>query len=140
MIREVTIAEAAEQLRLSQATVRKKIKNRELNSTKESSSGGFRYKVLLDDDEDIPKHRRDQRAQTIDELKYIIEASEANYRVNTLETQLTANTELLERLRLENEAQATELASRRQEVQQLHVLLGQQTALNAGRRPWWKLW
>ena len=34
----------------------------------------------------------------------------------------------------------TELAARRQEIQQLHTLLAQQTALNAGHRPWWRWW
>jgi len=72
-------------------------------------------------------------------------------RTETLEAQLAANTELIERFRLENEAQATELEARRQEVQQLlathheeirelHTLLAQQTALSAGRRPWWRIW
>jgi len=142
MIRELTIAEAAEELRLPQATIRKNIKNGELNSTKVPSSGGFRYKVLLDDN-DMTKHVRPQRPQTVEELKYRLEAVDANARLNILETQLTANTELIERLHLENEAQATELASRRREVQELHVLLqaAVQTALTAPQnRPWWKLW
>jgi len=134
MIREITIAEAAEELRLPQATVRKKIKNGELESTKVPSSGGFRYKVLLDDEDITPRTQGPTPAWA---RKYEV-ISRAN--METLEAKLTANTELIERFRLENEAQATELASRRQEIQQLHVLLGQQTVLNAGRRSWWMFW
>jgi len=33
-----------------------------------------------------------------------------------------------------------ELTARRREVAELHQLLAQQTALNAGRRPWWMFW
>jgi len=135
MIREITIAEAAEELRLPQATVRKKIKNGELESTKVPSSGGFRYKVLLDDEDIMP--RTQQGPTPAWEHKYEVNLGP---RTETLEAQLAANTELIERFRLENEAQATELAARRREVQELHTLLAQQTALNAGRRPWWMFW
>jgi len=134
MTQEVTIAEAAEQLRLSQATIRKKIKNGELNSTKEPSSGGFRYKVLLDDEAITPQTQGPTPAWA---HKYEVSTST---RMETLEAQLTANTELIERFRLENQAQATELAARRREVQELHTLLAQQTALNVGRRSWWRFW
>jgi len=134
MIREITIAEAAEELRLPQATVRKKIKNGELESTKVPSSGGFRYKVLLDN-EDITPRTQGPTPAWAREYEII---SRAN--METLEAKLTANTELIERFRLENKAQATELESRRREVAELHQLLAQQTALNAGRRPWWRFW
>jgi len=134
MIREVTIAEAAEQLSLPQATIRKQIKTGDLDATKEPSAGGFRYKVLLDDNA-APRTKQDPIPPGMRPYERVIRTQ-----IETLEARLTASTELIDRFRLENEAQATELASRRQEVQQLHVLLGQQTALNAGRRPWWMFW
>jgi len=139
MIREVTIAEAAEELRLPQATVRKKIKNGDLDSTKVPSSGGFRYKVLLDDEDIMPRTQQGPRPAAA----WAARIPEVNLgpSTETLEAQLAANTELIERFRLENEAQATELAARRREISELHQLLAQQTALNsAPARPWWKFW
>jgi len=66
-------------------------------------------------------------------------------------TTATTDTALIRALHDQVQAQAEELESRRQEVQQLlathheeirelHTLLAQQTALNAGRRPWWQFW
>jgi len=52
----------------------------------------------------------------------------------------TADAALVTALRDQVQAQAEELDSRRREVAELHQLLAQQTALNAGRRPWWRFW
>jgi len=55
-------------------------------------------------------------------------------------TTTTADATLITALRDQVQAQAEELEARRREVAELHQLLGQQTALNAGRRPWWRFW
>jgi len=66
-------------------------------------------------------------------------------------TTTATDTALITALQNQVQAHAKELESRRQEVQQLlathheeirelHTLLAQQTALNAGHRPWWKFW
>jgi len=67
-------------------------------------------------------------------------------------TTTSADTALIRALNDQVQAQTEELEARRQEVQQLlathheeirelHVLLqNSQTALNAGRRSWWRFW
>jgi len=60
----------------------------------------------------------------------------------TTPTTTTADTALITTLRDQVAVLVEELAGRRREVQELHVLLqAAQTALNAApARPWWRIW
>jgi hypothetical protein len=117
---QVTIPEAARMLRVSEHTVRRRLRSGELQGSHVASVGGFTWMV------DIP-----------DELLIGSPASG--------ETAVTAL--LIARLEAQivsQEAQYEELEARRREVQELHVLLQQaQAALPAARdnRSWWdKFW
>jgi len=112
-VQEVTISQAAELLGISQATVKRRLARGELTGRQEARPQGYRWLVEVDTDRinhQVTTHPSDGNSTGTAEL-------------TTLVTVLQE-----------------ELAARRQEIQQLHILLGQQTALNAARRPWWKLW
>ena len=48
--------------------------------------------------------------------------------------------ELVDALRSQLQFQGEELVARRQEVQELHVLLQQKALPEAVGRPWWRFW
>jgi len=111
---ELTVAEASQILGLSAATIKRRLVSGELTGRREPRPQGTRWLVEIDTD------RIKVNQQVI------------NSSVNGDSTgagELTIIAWLQE-----------ELTARRREVQELHTLLAQQTALNAGRRPWWKLW
>jgi hypothetical protein len=114
---QVTIPEAAKLLRLSEHTVRRRLRTGELPGEQVESPGGFTWLVEVDDE-----LAQDDQVDT---------------------GEMTIMKTLVARLEAQVEAQAAELESRRREVQELHVLLQQaQSALPAPRngRPWWKWW
>jgi excisionase family DNA binding protein len=109
----LTIAEAAQRLRLSEQTVRRRIRSGELQATQMSSPGGFSWVVEVPDDPPTDTPDNQSLRELVDELRARVAAQDA------------------------------ELEARRREVQELHVLLQQaQAALPApkGGRPWWRLW
>jgi excisionase family DNA binding protein len=112
---EVTIAEAARLLKLSERTVRRRLHSGELKGSQVASPGGFSWVVEIS--EELPVGSPDSGEMA---------------RVDALIASLGAQIDTL----------TTELEARRREVQELHVLLQQsQAALPAPRdRPWWKWW
>jgi excisionase family DNA binding protein len=114
---QVTIPEAAKLLRLSEHTVRRRLRNGELPGTQVAMAGGFVWMV-----------------EVADELQVDSPVSGEMARVEAL----------IARMAAQIAAQEVELEARRREVQELHVLLQQaQAALPAPRdnRPWWqRLW
>jgi hypothetical protein len=117
---QVSIPEAARLLRLSEYTVRRRLRTGELHGEQVSSPGGYTWMVQLDDE--------------LAQDNQVVGAEMAVMRA------------LVARLEAQVDAQAAELESRRREVQELHVLLQQaQTALSAlsspsKGRPWWRWW
>jgi excisionase family DNA binding protein len=114
---QVTIPEAARLLRLSEHTVRRRLRNGELPGTQVAMAGGFVWMV-----------------EVADELQMDSPVSGEMARVEAL----------IARMEAQIAAQEAELEARRREVQELHVLLQQaQAALPAPRdnRSWWqRLW
>ena len=113
---QVTISEAARLLRLSEHTVRRRVRNGELPGTQVAMAGGFVWMV-----------------EVADEIQVNGSISGEMARVEAL----------IARMEAQIAAQEAELEGRRQEVQELHVLLQQaQAALPApkGHHSWWRFW
>jgi len=111
---ELTVTEASRILGLSAATVKRRLARGELIGRKETRPQGTRWLVEIDTD-------RIKGNQQITDSSVNGDSTSAG--------ELTMIAWLQD-----------ELTNRRREVQELHTLLAQQTALNAGRRPWWMFW
>jgi excisionase family DNA binding protein len=113
----LTISEAAQRLRVSEMTIRRRIRSGELQGVQVNSPGGFAWVVDLPDEPTA-----DEPSPDTSSLR-----------------------ELVDELRSRVAAQDQELEARRREVQELHVLLQQaQAALpvpKEDRQSWWRrLW
>jgi hypothetical protein len=121
---QVTIADAARLLRVSEHTVRRRVRNGELPSSQVDTPQGFIWMVELPDDVSPDSPISGELAA----LRELI--SSLNEQVKTLKGQLAAKD--------------SQLDSKDRQIEQLHVLLQQaQAALPAARddRSWWhKLW
>jgi len=119
-VQEVSISQAAQLLGVSQATVKRKMRRGDIKGHQEKRPQGYRWLVEVDMDRinhQSTTHPSDDDSTSTGELTTL---------VTTLQAQV--------------QAQGEELSARRREVAELHQLLAQQHALNAGRRPWWKIW
>jgi hypothetical protein len=113
---QVTIAEAARILGISEPTARRRVRSGELPGTQVPTPQGFVWMVDLPDD--LPTD------------------GEASGEIQALR-------ELIATLKAQVEAQGVELEARRQEVRELHILLQEfQRSLPAPRstRAWWRFW
>jgi hypothetical protein len=111
---QVSIAEAAQKLKVSEQTIRRRIKSGDLPSTQVGTPQGYIWIVELPD----------------------------NYSTDSPESgEIKALRELVENLQARIAAQEIELESRRHEAQEFLFLL-QQAALPAPRsgRSWWRWW
>ena len=121
---QATIADAARLLRVSEHTVRRRVRNGELPSSQVDTPQGFIWMVELPDDVSTDSPISGELA-TMREL-----IASLNEQVQTLKGQL--------------DAKDSQLDSKDRQIEQLHVLLQQaQAALPAPRdnRPWWqRLW
>jgi len=122
---QVSIPEASRLLRVSENTVRRRLKSGELKGHQVASVGGFAWLIELPDDlvQDAPE------SGEMAEMRASMARMEAH--ITLLEGQLQAKDKQLE--------------TRAREVQELHVLLQQaQAALPApkeNQHSWWyKLW
>jgi len=111
-VQELTITAAAGHLGISPATVKRRLKTGALKGRQIPRPQGYTWLIEVDQDQD--NH------------PLTTGSSEG---VNAPVQELTMIAWLQE-----------ELSARRREISELHQLLAQQTALNAGRRPWWKFW
>jgi len=120
----VTIQEAAQHLGVSQDTVRRRIRNEELQARQTPTPQGFRWVVELEGLEEAaqaaptPPHRPD--------IGQVEDGQDIRELVDALRSQL--------------QSQEEELAARRREVQELHVLLQQKALPEAVVRSWWQFW
>ncbi len=125
---QVTIPEAAQLLRMSEYTVRRRLRTGELTGHQVASPGGFAWVVEVPDDlaQDAPVESGN--SGEIAAMKALLARAEAQ--IASQETQLQAKDRQLE--------------SKDRQIEQLHVLLQQaQTALSApreGRQSWWRRW
>jgi len=119
-VQEVSISQAAALLEISPATVKRRLARGEMKGRQEPRPQGYRWVIEVDTDR--INHQRTTHP------------SDGN---STGTAELTG---LVTTLQAQVQAQGEELEARRREVAELHQLLAQQTALNAGRRPWWKFW
>jgi predicted DNA-binding transcriptional regulator YafY len=112
----VSIAEAAERLRLSEQTVRRRVRSGELPGVQLNTPQGFIWMVELSDDLSTD---------------------------NPDSGEIKALRELIDTLRAQIETLSAELEGRRREAQEFLFLLQQaQVALPAPRdnRSWWRFW
>jgi predicted DNA-binding transcriptional regulator YafY len=112
----VSIAEAAERLRLSEQTVRRRVRSGELPGVQLNTPQGFIWMVELPDDLSTD---------------------------NPDSGEIKALRELIDTLRAQIETLSAELEGRRREAQEFLFLLQQaQVALPAPRdnRSWWRFW
>jgi len=116
-VAELTITAAAEHLNVSTATVKRRLHKGTLKGRQIPRPQGYTWLVEVD---------QDQSNTTADAAL-----------IRALHDQVQAQAEELESRRREVQQL---LATHHEEIQQLHTLLAQQTALNAGRRPWWRFW
>jgi hypothetical protein len=124
---QVSIPEAAKMLRLSEYTVRRRLRTGEIKGHQVASPGGFAWMVEVPDDlaQDAPLES--SYSGEIEATKALLARAEAQ--ISSQEAQLQAKDRQLE--------------SKDRQIEQLHVLLQQaQAALPAPRagRPWWKWW
>jgi len=109
---ELTVAEASRILGLSTATIKRRLASGELTGRKETRPQGTRWLVEVDTD----------RPQITD---------------SSLKGSSTGTAELTTLVTVLRE----ELAARRREISELHVLLqNAQAALPAPHKPWWQFW
>jgi hypothetical protein len=119
---QVAIPEAAQLLRLSEYTVRRRLRTGELTGHQVASPGGFTWMVEVPDDlaQDAPE------SGEIAEMRASMARMEAH--IMSLEGQLQAKDRQLE--------------SKDRQIEQLHVLLQQaQAALPVPKeehQPWWR--
>jgi hypothetical protein len=133
---QVTIPEAAQLLRLSEYTIRRRLRTGELMGHQVTSPGGFAWMVEVPDDlaEDAPMESCDSGEMAA--MKALLARAEAQ--IASQEAQIASQETQLQ-------AKDRQLESKDRQIEQLHVLLQQaQTALSAPRedhQPWWRrLW
>ncbi len=127
----LTIAEAAQRLRVSDHTVRRRLAKGELAGCQVAmSTGGFQWLIDLPDEE-IPEPPVSGELAALREL-----IASLNDQVQALRGQLESKDRQME-------AKDRQLEARDKQVEQLHVLVQQaQAALPAPKegRPWWRRW
>jgi hypothetical protein len=115
---QVTIQEAAHTLGIAESTVRRRLRNGELEGQQMPTPQGFTWLVELPDDLSEEKENQDRGEAGV--LRELVDALRCQ--VTGLEGQMN---------------------TKDRQIEQLHVLLQQaQAALPAPRasRPWWRLW
>ena len=121
---ELTIREAAQRLGVTEVTIRRRIRNGDINAHQLTRPQGFIWIVELPDEDrpfEPPGHDGNDRTSEIE---------------GVLQDMLRRQDETIGDLR-------RQLESREREVQELHVLVQQaQAALPAVRmgHPWWRFW
>jgi chromosome segregation ATPase len=123
---QVTIPEAAQLLRLSEYTIRRRLRTGELTGQQVVSPGGFAWMVEVPDELAQDSPMENSYSGEIAAMQALLARAEAQ--IASQETQLQAKDRQLE--------------SKDRQIEQLHVLLQQaQTALSAPReerQSWWR--
>ena len=128
---QLTIPEAARLLRVSEQTVRRRLRSGELKGSQVSSVGGFAWMVDLPDD--LAQDRQVDNLETG-------EIAAMRALMARMEAQIEAQQKQIEK---QEEAYHWQLEAKDKQIEQLHVLLQQaQAALPAprDRHSWWRFW
>ena len=130
----VNVAEAAELLRVSTQTVKRRLKNESLNGERRATAQGYIWLVdIPEDDSGIPNEGVDTTSDISNDVSK--EVARLEEIVGLLEKELDQRDRQLE-------MKDTQIEARGREVQELHVLLQQaQAALPAPKenhRSWWR--
>jgi hypothetical protein len=115
---QVTIQEAAHKLGVAESTIRRRLRNGELEGQQMTTPQGYTWMVELS--EDMLSEQEDQPTGEDGVLRELVDV--LRYQVTGLEGQL---------------------GTKDRQIEQLHVLLQQvQAALPPPRtnRPWWRIW
>ena len=123
----MSVPEAARLLRVSENTVRRRLRSGELQGNHVASSGGFLWMVEIPDE--LRVENTDSGEMTA--MKALVARLEAQ--VSAQQEQLSIKDKQIEQI----------LTAKDKQIEQLHVLLQQaQAALPSPRnlRPWWKWW
>jgi len=113
----VPISEASFILGITQTKLRRMLQAGEIEGERERYAGGFRWMIEIE-----------HNAKKLDGPA--LEAPPSRPDESDLQVVLQARVDDLKE----------ELEARRQEIQQLHVLLSQRALEPAQKRPWWRIW
>jgi len=112
---KLTIAQAAAHLSLSQDTVRRRLRNGEIDGHQEPCAGGFKWIVDLD------------AAKDSGDASVITENG-------------ATNSDLVEMLKGQVHDLRDQLDTRAREISELHQLLAARSLAPGVIRPWWAFW
>jgi excisionase family DNA binding protein len=133
----VPIAEAARRMGVSVDTVKRRLRNGELQGYKQPGRGGFSWLIEMDDSSPSNSSGNTSANATVNAPANDGETQALRELVDTLRSQVTAQQNQLESYQQQFEAKD-------RQIEQLHVLLQQaQAALPAPRenhRSWWRFW
>jgi len=132
---ETTISEAAQLLGISQATVKRRLRQGVITGRQEARPQGFFW--LVEIDEDQINHKVTTRSSDGDSDGHSTDTAELTTLVTMLQAQVQAQGEELESRRQDVQQLLT---THHEEIRELHTLLAQQIALNAPHRSWWRFW
>jgi len=125
-MREATISEAAQLLSLSPATIKRRLQRGDLKGRQISRPQGFLWLVEIEQQNHIntPPTTRSSKGNSDDTSNG--HSTPDAWVFNTMEARIAS---------LE-----TQLATKDQQIDQLHHLLAQTALKEASARPWWKIW
>ena len=132
MAQNVSIDEAARLLGVSQDTIRRRIRNEELQAQQEPRPQGYTWRVTLPDDEPEPKS-----------TGHVSSDGTSHELLEALKDTVRRQDEAISQLREQLGVKDSQLQAREREVQELHVLVQQAQALPApreNRQSWWRFW
>jgi excisionase family DNA binding protein len=139
---QLTIPEAARLLRVSEQTVRRRLRSGELKGSQVSSVGGFAWMVDLPDDLSQDRQVDDLETGEIAAMRALMSRMEAQ--IDAQQRQLEKQEEACRwQLEAKDKQTQSQLEAKDKQIEQLHILLQQaQAALPAPRdnRSWWRFW
>ena len=133
MVDLVPVAEAARRYGVSVDTVKRRLRNGELQGHKQPGRGGFSW--LIEMNGASPSNSEDATANaTVDAPVNDGEVQALRELVETLRSQVMSQQK-------QAESEHQQLEAKDNQIRELHVLLQQtQAALPAPSRRWWRLW
>src|SRR5918992_4137249 len=139
---QVTIPEAAKLLRVSEHTVRRRLRNGELQGTHVVSVGGFAWMVELPDDLAQDSQVDNLGTGEIAAMRALMSRMEAQ--IDAQQKQIEKQEEAYRwQLEAKDKQTQSQLEAKDKQIEQLHILLQQaQAALPVPKngQNWWRFW